>query len=165
MNVPQLIVSMVSMTNVSITHPQYFLWVEVRSHKKWWHSIRDFIAHILVIHSVNNWNVRASVFVITCRQTTVQYQIMEIIQQCKVNNFFFLTNISAHYSFKCFNYLPVAAIINGKIFCCHGGKIWFVSHVMSTYLLLFKGLSPDLHSLEQIRQIQRPTDVPDHGEE
>jgi hypothetical protein len=31
--------------------------------------------------------------------------------------------------------------------------------------LLFEGLSPDLHSLEQIRQIQRPIDVPDTGEE
>ncbi len=31
--------------------------------------------------------------------------------------------------------------------------------------LLSEGLSPDLHSLEQIRQIQRPTDVPDYGEE
>jgi serine/threonine-protein phosphatase PP1 catalytic subunit len=46
---------------------------------------------------------------------------------------------------SCFNCLPVVAIINSRIFCCHGG------------------LSPDLHSLEQIRQIQRPTDVPDYG--
>ena len=32
-----------------------------------------------------------------------------------------------------------------KIFCCHGG------------------LSPDLQSMEQIRRIPRPTDVPDQG--
>ena len=32
-----------------------------------------------------------------------------------------------------------------KIFCCHGG------------------LSPDLQSMEQIRRIMRPTDVPDQG--
>ena len=32
-----------------------------------------------------------------------------------------------------------------KIFCCHGG------------------LSPDLQSMEQIRRIMRPTDVPDTG--
>lgn len=45
----------------------------------------------------------------------------------------------------CFNCLPVAAIIDEKIFCCHGG------------------LSPDLTSMDQIRQLVRPTDVPDQG--
>ena len=46
----------------------------------------------------------------------------------------------------CFNCLPIAAIVDEKIFCCHGG------------------LSPDLQSMEQIRRIMRPTDVPDTGE-
>ena len=45
----------------------------------------------------------------------------------------------------CFNCLPVAALIDEKIFCCHGG------------------LSPDLQSMEQIRRVMRPTDVPDTG--
>ena len=45
----------------------------------------------------------------------------------------------------CFNCLPVAAIIDEKLFCCHGG------------------LSPDLRSMEQIRRIMRPTDIPDQG--
>uniref|UniRef100_A0A8C6EMB0 Serine/threonine-protein phosphatase PP1-beta catalytic subunit n=1 Tax=Marmota marmota marmota TaxID=9994 RepID=A0A8C6EMB0_MARMA len=36
-----------------------------------------------------------------------------------------------------------SAIVDEKIFCCHGG------------------LSPDLQSMEQIRRIMRPTDVPD----
>ena len=45
----------------------------------------------------------------------------------------------------CFNCLPVAAIIDEKLFCCHGG------------------LSPDMQSMEQIRRILRPTDVPDQG--
>eukprot|EP01027_Heterolobosea_sp_BB2_P024095 GEZU01036265.1.p1 GENE.GEZU01036265.1~~GEZU01036265.1.p1 ORF type:complete len:249 (+),score=47.51 GEZU01036265.1:353-1099(+) len=45
----------------------------------------------------------------------------------------------------CFNCMPVAAIIDEKIFCMHGG------------------LSPELHSMEQIRKIMRPTDVPDTG--
>eukprot|EP00161_Ancyromonas_sigmoides_P004499 TRINITY_DN1454_c2_g3_i2.p1 TRINITY_DN1454_c2_g3~~TRINITY_DN1454_c2_g3_i2.p1 ORF type:complete len:400 (+),score=162.13 TRINITY_DN1454_c2_g3_i2:690-1889(+) len=45
----------------------------------------------------------------------------------------------------CFNCLPIAAIIDEKIFCMHGG------------------LSPDLTSMEMIRRIMRPTDVPDTG--
>jgi len=45
----------------------------------------------------------------------------------------------------CFNCLPVAALIDNKIFCMHGG------------------LSPELSTLEQIRRIIRPTDVPDTG--
>ena len=45
----------------------------------------------------------------------------------------------------CFNCLPVAAIIDEKIFCMHGG------------------LSPELTSMEQIKRIHRPVDVPDQG--
>jgi len=45
----------------------------------------------------------------------------------------------------CFNCLPMAAIIDEKIFCCHGG------------------LSPDLQSMDQLRKIMRPTDIPDTG--
>ena len=30
-------------------------------------------------------------------------------------------------------------------------------------LIIFLGLSPDLHDFEQIRSIARPTDVPDTG--
>jgi serine/threonine-protein phosphatase PP1 catalytic subunit len=45
----------------------------------------------------------------------------------------------------CFNCFPVAAIVESKIFCCHGG------------------LSPDLKSMEQIRRIIRPTDVSGQG--
>jgi len=45
----------------------------------------------------------------------------------------------------CLNCLPVAAIVDEKIFCMHGG------------------LSPELSQMEQVRRIQRPTDVPDTG--
>ena len=45
----------------------------------------------------------------------------------------------------CFNWLPISAIVNQKILCMHGG------------------LSPDLQSLNNIKQIVRPTEVPDKG--
>ncbi|KAK9469554.1 Metallo-dependent phosphatase-like protein [Lipomyces arxii] len=45
----------------------------------------------------------------------------------------------------CFNTLPIAAIVASKIFCVHGG------------------LSPMLKSMDEIRDIVRPTDVPDYG--
>mgnify|MGYP002051342291 FL=1 len=44
-----------------------------------------------------------------------------------------------------FNCLPVAALVDEKIFCMHGG------------------LSPELKNLDQIKNIMRPTDVPDTG--
>lgn len=44
-----------------------------------------------------------------------------------------------------FNTLPIAAIVAGKIFCVHGG------------------LSPVLNLMDEIRNIARPTDVPDFG--
>ncbi|KAI8059994.1 serine/threonine-protein phosphatase PP-Z1 [Gilbertella persicaria] len=44
-----------------------------------------------------------------------------------------------------FNTLPIAALVAGKIFCVHGG------------------LSPSLHNMDDVRNIMRPTDVPEYG--
>jgi serine/threonine-protein phosphatase PP1 catalytic subunit len=64
----------------------------------------------------------------------------------------FYDECKRRYNFKiwktfgdCFNCLPVAAIIDDKIICMHGG------------------LSPDLTNLEQVTRIMRPTEVPDEG--
>ena len=45
----------------------------------------------------------------------------------------------------CFNWLPISAIVDDRILCMHGG------------------ISPDLTSLDKIRKIVRPTEVPDKG--
>jgi len=44
-----------------------------------------------------------------------------------------------------FNCLPVCGLIDEKIICMHGG------------------LSPEINNMDQIRQLVRPTDVPDQG--
>mmetsp|Transcript_48333 Transcript_48333/g.80024 ORF Transcript_48333/g.80024 Transcript_48333/m.80024 type:complete len:345 (+) Transcript_48333:96-1130(+) len=44
-----------------------------------------------------------------------------------------------------FNCMPLAALIQDRIFCMHGG------------------LSPDLHNLDQIRVLPRPMELPDSG--
>jgi serine/threonine-protein phosphatase PP1 catalytic subunit len=46
---------------------------------------------------------------------------------------------------EAFNVMPIAAIIDEKIFCMHGG------------------LSPELNNMDQIRKIQRPCEIPDTG--
>lgn len=55
-------------------------------------------------------------------------------------------NIKLWKSFvDCFNCMPVAALIEDKILCMHGG------------------LSPELTTVDQINSIIRPTDIPDTG--
>ncbi|EAY08378.1 Ser/Thr protein phosphatase, putative [Trichomonas vaginalis G3] len=53
------------------------------------------------------------------------------------NSWFTLINV--------FRYLSIAAVINNRIFCVHAG------------------LSPELESIDQIMQIQKPIDIPDVG--
>lgn len=46
---------------------------------------------------------------------------------------------------EAFNWLPASALVEERILCMHGG------------------ISPELHDLEQIHTIKRPTDIPDTG--
>ena len=45
----------------------------------------------------------------------------------------------------CFNWLPISALVEEKILCMHGG------------------LSPELTEMERLKEIVRPTEVPDKG--
>ncbi|RZC41797.1 cation-transporting ATPase 13A3, partial [Asbolus verrucosus] len=74
----------------------------------------------------------------------------EVASVCTVYGFF--DECKRRYNVKLFktftdvfNTLPVAAVIDDKIFCCHGG------------------ISPDLLHVGQIRNIPRPCDVPNAG--
>ncbi|KAG0169566.1 serine/threonine protein phosphatase Pzh1 [Apophysomyces sp. BC1034] len=56
------------------------------------------------------------------------------------------TNVKIWKTFvDAFNALPIAGLVAGKIFCVHGG------------------LSPSMHSMDDVRNIMRPTDVPEYG--
>tara|TARA_B110000503_G_C6962567_1_gene335747 strand:+ start:376 stop:594 length:219 start_codon:yes stop_codon:yes gene_type:complete len=44
-----------------------------------------------------------------------------------------------------FNHLPVAAVVDDRILCMHGG------------------LSPDLRNLAQIAKLNRPSEIPESG--
>ena len=74
-------------------------------------------------------------------ESSVTNRIYGFYDECKRRY-----NVKLWKSFtELFNFLPVAAIIDDKILCMHGG------------------LSPDLKSIQNIQEISRPTDIPDTG--
>ena len=74
-------------------------------------------------------------------ESSVTNRIYGFYDECKRRY-----NVKLWKSFtELFNYLPVAALIDDKILCMHGG------------------LSPDLKSIQNIQDISRPTDIPDTG--
>ena len=74
-------------------------------------------------------------------ESSVTNRIYGFYDECKRRY-----NIRLWKSFtELFNYLPVAALIDDKILCMHGG------------------LSPDLKTIQNIQDISRPTDIPDQG--
>ena len=82
-------------------------------------------------------------------ESSITNRIYGFYDECK-NKYFIIGkrryNVKLWRSFtELFNYLPVAALIDEKILCMHGG------------------LSPDLRNLNQILELPRPSDIPDQG--
>ena len=74
-------------------------------------------------------------------ESSVTNRIYGFYDECKRRY-----NIRLWRSFtELFNYLPVAALIDEKILCMHGG------------------LSPELKNMQSIENIPRPTEIPDNG--
>ena len=72
-----------------------------------------------------------------------------------------------------FEWMPVAGIVSERIFCSHGG---ISPHLVRCVVLILRGikklkrpthhflyLCPCQENMDQIRQLQRPTPVPDEG--
>lgn len=74
-----------------------------------------------------------------CRLTTINYGFQA---ECRERN----TSGELWKEFlKVFQWLPIAAIVQKKIFCVHGG------------------IAPGLRSLDLIKNIKRPTEIPEEG--
>ncbi|POS88298.1 Metallo-dependent phosphatase [Erysiphe pulchra] len=54
-----------------------------------------------------------------------------------------------HYFTDMFDYLTLSVVINNQIFCVHGG--------------IFQGLSPSIHSIDQVKIIDRFREIPHEG--
>jgi serine/threonine-protein phosphatase PPG1 len=69
-----------------------------------------------------------------------------------------------HYFTDMFDFLTLSVVINDQIFCVHGGKynipIIACKHNTNLYLV---GLSPSIHSIDQIKIIDRFREIPHEG--
>jgi serine/threonine-protein phosphatase 2B catalytic subunit len=72
-----------------------------------------------------------------------------------------------------FDCLPLAALMNGQFLCVHGGKIliktvelfvrFFLLIRFSLLTCFLAGLSPEIHSLEDIKKLDRFKEPPAFG--
>lgn len=78
-----------------------------------------------------------------------------------------------HYFTDMFDFLTLSVVINDQIFCVHGGKIppfWalgvlgpgFTSQLLNLFFCA-PGLSPSIHSIDQIKVIDRFREIPHEG--
>ncbi len=71
-----------------------------------------------------------------------------------------------HYFTDMFDFLTLSVVINDQIFCVHGGKLPFNHSLGRTPQPTNKtqsGLSPSIHSIDQIKIIDRFREIPHEG--
>jgi serine/threonine-protein phosphatase PPG1 len=68
-----------------------------------------------------------------------------------------------HYFTDMFDFLTLSVVINDQIFCVHGGKPNSPDHSSSYLTSNQTGLSPSIHSIDQIKIIDRFREIPHEG--
>ena len=65
-----------------------------------------------------------------------------------------------HYLCDTFDFLPIAALIDGSMFCVHGGKLTKIIIIIS---FPHPGLSPTIYHIDQLRVLKRMHETPKEG--
>ena len=70
-----------------------------------------------------------------------------------------------HYFTDMFDFLTLSVVINDQIFCVHGGMVVLLplSYLRISLLMQWTGLSPSIHSIDQIKIIDRFREIPHEG--
>lgn len=76
-----------------------------------------------------------------------------------------------HYFTDMFDFLTLSVVINDQIFCVHGGQYYYLTPILYLSLSPKKltrsrkktGLSPSIHSIDQIKIIDRFREIPHEG--